>query len=162
MIVVASGLWRSHRKVPCFQRSRPCLVSRGQAREFHLGEERLPSLSWARMCSSVCVYPGAQSPILQNENIYCLTYLPLRLRLLVLLLTNSGGVKRAQHTAHHCRASPRAPGSGIGTIELQRTKGEVGFCAHTGHAVQTKGVLLPLGQHPMGTGVRCSRVRLSS
>lgn len=31
---MSSGLWQSHWKVPCFQRSELCLVSRGQAREF--------------------------------------------------------------------------------------------------------------------------------
>lgn len=110
--------------------------------------------------ASVCVAWGS-IPLLQNENMHCLTYLPLRLRLLVFLLTSRGGVQRAQHAAHHCRASPRAPAGVVGTIKLQRTKGEVGFCAHTCYTVQTKGVLLLLGQHPMGTGVRYSRVRLN-
>lgn len=81
------------------------------------------------------------------------THLPLRLRLLLLLLATGRCVERAWHTAHHRRGPPRAPGGVIGTIELQGAEGEVGLGAHARHPMQTKGVLLPLGQQPGGTGV---------
>lgn len=93
---------------------------------------------------------------------HCLTHLPLRLRLLLLLLATGCCVERTWHTAHHRRAPPRAPGGVIGTIELQGAEGEVGLRAHARHPMQTKGVLLPLGQQPGGTGVGSSRVKQCS
>lgn len=93
---------------------------------------------------------------------HCLTHLPLRLRLLVLLLATGRCVERTWHTAHHRRGPPRAPGGVIGTIELQGAEGEVSLRAHARHPMQTKGVLLPLGQQPGGTGVGSSRVKQCS
>lgn len=81
---------------------------------------------------------------------------------MLLLLATGCCVERAWHTAHHRRGPPRAPGGVIGTIELQGAEGEVGLGAHARHPMQTKGVLLPLGQQPGGTGVGCSRVKQCS